>query len=206
MDIINKGDYVLTDQEVIDYMQEIAADKGQDLMSMTTNQFTAILQQTQRRFFEHSNMILDNNTGDILDYNIIYNLVDLYIFLCMSYNKVISTYGFSCLCGIEYMTLESYGGYNINSKQFNLYKRLKNTREDYIKNKLVDSNNVVGAIAVANNEYKWTSPDTGSSTTINIIGGSELPSMIEALNSKGLSVPTIPNNAITNDHAVNSYQ
>ena len=206
MDIINKGDYVLTDTEVIEYMQEVAADKGQDLMSMTTNQFTAILQQTQRKYFKHFDLLVDDRTGDILDFDIIYILLDLYIHLCMTYNKVISIYGFSCFSGVDDMTLERYAGYSLQSKEYGIYKRLTNIRENYIKNKLVDSSNVVGAIAVANNEYKWTSPDTGSGTTINIIGGAELPNMINALNNKGLSVPTIPNNAITNDHAVNSYQ
>ena len=206
MDIINKGDYVLTDQEVIDYMQEVAADKGQDLMSMTTNQFTAILQQTQRRFFKHFDLLVDDRTGDILDFDIIYILLDLYINLCMSYNKAISIMGFSFFTGVDHMTLERYAGYSLQSKEYAIYKRLTNIREDYIKNKLVDSSNVVGAIAVANNEFKWTSPDTGSGTTINIIGGAELPNMIEALNSKGLNMPTIPNNAIATDNAVNSYQ
>jgi hypothetical protein len=157
------------------------------------------------KFFEHSNIIQDVK-GNVLDYNILYNIALFYVDICHRYNKVISTLAFSKLSRVDFYVLESYKDYNISTIEFKIAKTLDNNRQDYIKDKLIDSNNVVGAIAVANNEYKWTSPDTGSGTTINIIGGSELPSMIEALNSKGLSMPTIPNNAIIENNAVNSYQ
>ena len=206
MDIINKGGYILTDNEILDYMTETAVtDNMPTLEDMTTHQFNYILTKAGRKFFEHSNIIQDVK-GNILDYDILYNIAMFYTSLCHRFNKVISIGGYSKLTMVDYFTLESFKDYNITSKEFRLVKLLDNNRQDYIKDKLIDSNNVVGAIAVANNEYKWTSPDTGSNTTINIIGGAELPSMIEALNNKGLSVPAIPNNAITNDHAVNSYQ
>lgn len=206
MDIINKGGYILTDNEILDYMCEVAsADNMPSIEDMTTHQFNYLLSRAGRKFFNHNNISIDNN-NNILDFDILYNIALFYIDLCHKYNKVISLGGFSKLSCIDIYVLQSYIDYNISSKEFKLVKMLDNNRQDYIKDKLIDSNNVVGAIAVANNEYKWTSPDTGSGTTINIIGGSELPSMIEALNNKGLSVPTIPNNAMIDNNAVNSYQ
>ena len=207
MDIINKGDYVLTDTEVIDYMQEVAAEQGEKLENITSNQFGYILTRVADKFFKHTHILQDMDAdGNNYNYDYIYNIAMFYRSICLKYNKVISVYGYSMLTGIDVDILERYKGLDITNKYYKIIKILTNERENYIKNKLVDSNNVVGAIAVANNEFKWTTPDSGSGTTINIIGGAELPSMIEALNNKGLSVPTIPNNAITNDHAVNSYQ
>lgn len=206
MDIINKGGYILTDNEILDYMIDTAAtDNMPTLEDMTTHQFNYILSKAGYKYFEHSNIIQDVK-GNVLDYNILYNIVLFYVDICHKYNKVISTLAFSKLSRVDFYVLESYKDYNISTIEFKIAKTLDNNRQDYIKDKLIDSNNVVGAIAVANNEYKWTNPDTGSGTTINIIGGSELPNMIEALNNKGLSVPTIPNNAIIENNAVNSYQ
>ena len=87
-------------------------------------------------------------------------------------------YNFCNMINIDYELLEGWKSADVTSCKFKIIKRLTDKREQYIKDKLTDSNNVVGSIAVANNEYKWTNGSNSGNTTINVLSGSSLPDLI----------------------------
>jgi len=196
MDIINRGDYILTDTEILDYIAEIIERLKLNPDTMSSGQFNIVLEAVNHKYFKY-NDILSHDVTSSIDDNIIYNILQLYIYLCRLFNKSISIKGFSSLSGIDYLIIESWKGENINSNKYKIAKIINDYREDYIKDKLLDSNNIVGAIAVANHEYKWTQPTTEGHTTINILSGSELPGVLQSLNNKGLAVP-LPDNVSNN--------
>jgi hypothetical protein len=82
------------------------------------------------------------------------------------------------MINVESELLEVWKSADVTSLKFKIIKKLTDKREQYIKDKLTDSNNVVGAIAVANNEYKWTNGSNSGNTTINVLSGSSLPDLI----------------------------
>ena len=82
------------------------------------------------------------------------------------------------MLNIDSHNLEVWQSEDLTSRKYEIVKRLTDKREQYIKDKLTDSNNVVGAIAVANNEFKWTNGSNSGNTTINVLSGSSLPDLI----------------------------
>ena len=175
--LIDKDDYKLSDNELTEYLLESADKHGfSDINSITTNQFNVLLCDIGSKFF--NNNILYNHNHYSLDENIIDLLCNYYIYICSLYNKCISMYNFCNMINIEMSVVEAWKGCDLTSKNYAVYKRLTDTREGYIKSKLIDSNNVVGSIAVANQEFKWTNGSNSGNTTINVLSGSSLPDLI----------------------------
>jgi hypothetical protein len=175
--LIDKDNYKLSDNELTEYLLESADKHGfSDINSITTNQFNVLLCDIGSKFF--NNNILYNHNHYSLDENIIDLLSNYYIYICSLYNKCISMYNFCNMINVESELLEVWKSADVTSLKFKVIKKLTDKREQYIKDKLTDSNNVVGAIAVANNEYKWTNGSNAGNTTINVLSGSSLPDLI----------------------------
>lgn len=149
----------------------------EDLRTVPQSVWNACLMFIQRHVFNdksklkqgnnvyNSNSIMDSNYN-MYDYDIIYDILEYYIYLCNTYNKEISIMGFSKLTKINTDTINEWGNCNnkLSSKSFVIYKKLTQEREESLSNKLADGKqNPVGVIAMLNRHYGWASPYTADS-------------------------------------------
>lgn len=125
-----------------------------------------------REYFRSKESIQANNNAPISNYYIYnYNLVndvcDYYIYLCMRYEKEISILGFSNLTGIPDSTIYDWG-YNpqrqLSRVGSEICKKLQKYNEESLENKLASGKaNPVGVIAILNRRHGWASPYTADS-------------------------------------------
>lgn len=167
-----------------------------DLRAVPQSVWNACLMYIQRHVFgdksvlKQSNNIYNSNgimdsTYNMYDYDIIYNILEYYIFLCNQYNKEISIMGFSKLTKIDTDTINSWGNNEnkLSSKSSVIYKKLSQEREESLSNKLADGKqNPVGVIAMLNRHYGWASPYTADANRQKqSLSASALPKLGEKL-------------------------
>lgn len=149
----------------------------EDLRTVPQSVWNAALMYVQRHAFSkrdllkqgsniyNTNSIMDS-TYNMYDYDIIYNILEYYVYLCNQYNKEVSIMGFSKLTKIDTDTINSWGNNEnkLSSKSSVIYKKLTQEREESLANKLADGKqNPVGVIAMLNRHYGWASPYTSDS-------------------------------------------
>lgn len=174
----------------------------EDLRTVPQSVWNACLMYIQRRVFSdksilkssnihNSNSIMDSNYN-MYDYDLLYNILEYYIYLCNIYNKEVSSMGYSKLIGISNEIISMWGNDSnkLSSRSFEIYKRLNQEREESLSNKLADGKqNPVGVIAMLNRHYGWASPYTSDSNkNRQSLTAAELPKLSQ--NSKQLSVDT----------------
>ena len=181
MDIINYSNYdnidlstisnngiTITLKEIEEIILETAQDFYiDDLRKCPTTTFKGVLRVTGQRLFRHSKVLInfkaENEDGSInllnnrLNFNI--NLLNnqfyyIYNYICEKYNKIKSLEGYLLLYAI------ADDDYNLILKSNPLFheieEKLLNTRNNSLKDKLIDSKNVVGTLAVFNDENNRT--------------------------------------------------
>lgn len=181
MDIINYSNYDSIDLSTISNngititlkeIEEIILETAQDfyiddLRKCPTTTFKGVLRVTGQRLFRHSKVLInfkaENEDGSInllnnrLNFNI--NLLNnqcyyIYNYICEKYNKIKSLEGYLLLYAI------ADDDYNLILKSNPLFheieEKLLNTRNNSLKDKLIDSKNVVGTLAVFNDENNRT--------------------------------------------------
>lgn len=181
MDIINYSNYDSIDLSTISNngititlkeIEEIILETAQDfyiddLRKCPTTTFKGVLRVTGQRLFRHSKILInykpENEDGSInllnnrLNFNI--NLLNnqcyyIYNYICEKYNKIKSLEGYLLLYAI------ADDDYNLILKSNPLFheieEKLLNTRNNSLKDKLIDSKNVVGTLAVFNDENNRT--------------------------------------------------
>lgn len=181
MDIINYSNYdsidlstisnngiTITLKEIEEIILETASDFYiDDLRKCPTTTFKGVLRVTGQRLFRHSKVLInfkaENEDGSInllnnrLNFNI--NLLNnqcyyIYNYICEKYNKIKSLEGYLLLYAI------ADDDYNLILKSNPLFheieEKLLNTRNNSLKDKLIDSKNVVGTLAVFNDENNRT--------------------------------------------------
>ena len=149
----------------------------EDMTKEPQSRWNACLTYIQRHVFNNkdllkqsnniynSNSIMDSNYN-MYNYELLYNILEYYIYLCNMYNKEISSMGYSKLIGISNEIISMWGNDNnkLSSKSFEIYKKLNQEREESLSNKLADGKqNPVGVIAILNRQYGWASPYTSDS-------------------------------------------
>lgn len=172
----------------------------EDLRTVPQSVWNACLMYIQRRVFSdksilkssnihNSNSIMDSNYN-MYNYDLVYNILEYYLYLCSLYNKEVSIIGFSKLTGIDDETINIWGNDNnkLSSKAFGIYKKIITSREESLSNKLADGKqNPVGVIAMLNRHYGWASPYTSDSNkNRQSLTAAELPKLHQ--NGKQLSV------------------
>lgn len=119
----------------------------------------------QSNNIHNSNSIMDSNYN-MYNYELLYDILEYYVYICNMYNKEISIMGFSKLTKIDTDTINSWGNNEnkLSSKSSVIYKKLSQEREESLSNKLADGKqNPVGVIAILNRQYGWASPYTADS-------------------------------------------
>ena len=160
------------------YLTMFCEDNGiEDMTKEPQSRWNACLTYIQRHVFNNkdllkqsnniynSNSIMDSNYN-MYNYDLLYNILEYYIYICNMYNKEISSMGYSKLIGISNEIISMWGNDNnkLSSKGFEIYKKLNQEREESLSNKLADGKqNPVGVIAILNRQYGWASPYTSDS-------------------------------------------
>jgi hypothetical protein len=149
----------------------------EDLRSVPQSVWNACLMFIQRHVFKdrsilkqgnniyNSDSIMDSNYN-MYNYDVLYSILEYYIYLCNVYNKEVSSMGYSKLVGISNEIISMWGNDNnkLSSRSFEIYKKLSQEREESLSNKLADGKqNPVGVIAMLNRHYGWASPYTADS-------------------------------------------
>lgn len=160
------------------YLTMFCEENGiEDMTKEPQSRWNACLTYIQRHVFSNrdllkqsnniynSNSIMDSNYN-MYNYDLLYNILEYYVYICNMYNKEISSMGYSKLTGISNEIISMWGNDNnkLSSKSFEIYKKLNQEREESLSNKLADGKqNPVGVIAILNRQYGWASPYTSDS-------------------------------------------
>lgn len=149
----------------------------EDMRTVPQSVWNACLMYIQRHVFYNrdilkqssnvynSNSIMDSNYN-MYNYDVLYSILEYYIYLCNMYNKEVSSMGYSKLVGISNEIISMWGNDSnkLSSRSFEIYKKLNQEREESLSNKLADGKqNPVGVIAILNRQYGWASPYTSDS-------------------------------------------
>lgn len=157
------------------YLHQFQEEQGiEDLRTVPQSVWNACLMYIQKRVFNNRDLLKQSsniyNPDSIMDsnynmynYDLLYNILEYYVYLCNMYNKEISSMGYSKLVGISNEIISMWGNDNnkLSSRGFEIYKKLNQEREESLSNRLVDGKqNPVGTIAVLNRQFGWASPYT----------------------------------------------
>lgn len=199
---------IIKNNMVENTIKSLADQQNIDLYECKLNPFKALLQETGAILFPGNQLkikVCTHKNYNIPCYNYIYDfrkldkLCNIYIYLSHKYNKIINVLYFGYLCNIYnnniYTILSTNNNYNcydnddnnnnncireFNNIKTSIYKRLKNEREENLKEKCIESVGAVGVIAVGNVENGWNlSPGQKSITTADndIISIGQLPTL-----------------------------
>lgn len=128
--------------------------------------------------YNNNNIPTNNNS---YNYELLNELCDYYILLSNRYNKLISTVAFSYFVNIPTTTIDLWKGTESSTLTFKIWKKLQSNREDCLKDKNFDSNNVVGAISIGNSEFGWNMPGVNrEQANKSALTAAELPKLGQA--------------------------
>lgn len=160
-----------------------------DLVKEGQTRWKAVMHFVGKRVFPDTKVLKDKNTvwlegnkiptnNNRYDYNILNILCDYYIQLSRQYNKLISTVAFSEFVNIPTTTIDLWKDDEPSATSFKIWKKLQGNREDSLKDKAVDSGNVMGVFQVGRREYQWDMPGVREeSTARHALTASELPKL-----------------------------
>ena len=137
-----------------------------DLSAETQNRFNACLKYIYERVFKpHGKYKADNRYNSALDYNnidLVYGILEYYIYLCDVYSKTVSINGFSNLIGIDCSVIHDWKNgerRSLNPLYANVHKILDSERERSLSDLLGSSKrNPIGLLAILNHEKGWNLP------------------------------------------------
>lgn len=141
----------------------------EDLVKEGQTRWKAVMHYVGKRVFPDTKVLKDKQTvwlegnkiptnNNRYDYDILNILCDYYIQLSRQYNKLISTVAFSEFINIPTNTVDVWRDTESSTPTFKIWKKLQGNREDSLKDKAVDSGNVMGVFQVGRREYQWDMP------------------------------------------------
>ncbi|MGN0378519.1 MAG: hypothetical protein ACI4EU_02905 [Butyrivibrio sp.] len=125
----------------------------------------------------NSNSIMDSNYNSY-NYDLVDEICDYYIYLCMLNNKEVSAIGFSVLTGIDRYTIATWRdeGTKLSTKSSDIGKKISDFREESLSDKLATANkNPVGILAILNRHYQWNMPGVRYEDNRPKLSASQLP-------------------------------
>ena len=166
----------------------------EDLKAESQSVWNAALMYVKRHVFSTPDILKSNsnivNNNSIMDsnynqynYDLVDNVCDYYIYLCMRYDKEVSAIGFSLLTGIDRYTIATWrdGQNKLSTKSLVIGKKIYDYREESLSNKLVTGKqNPVGVLGVLNRHYAWNLPGVSKERTRErALTAAELPKLGE---------------------------
>lgn len=170
-DMILKTDSVELYEDDVDQAIFEACEKFkvEDLVKEGQTRWKAVLHFVGKRLFPDRKVLrdkkvvwIDGNSiptnNNRYDYYIINILCDYYIQLSRSYNKLISSVAFAEFINVSVDTVDNWKDTDPSSLSWRIWKKLQGNREDSLKDKAIDSGNVMGVFQVGRREYQWDMP------------------------------------------------
>lgn len=170
-DMILKTDSVELYEDDVDQAISEACEKFkvEDLVKEGQTRWKAVLHFVGKRLFPDRKVLrdkkvvwIDGNSiptnNNRYDYYIINILCDYYIQLSRSYNKLISSVAFAEFINVSVDTVDNWKDTDPSSLSWRIWKKLQGNREDSLKDKAIDSGNVMGVFQVGRREYQWDMP------------------------------------------------
>lgn len=153
--------------EYIQNAKQEAAEEGETFSMYKANQsrWNAALIYIYNTVFKNTDKLFKHNNKPYLypayNLDIVNDICDLYISLCLQYGKEISITGFSLLTGISSETIYQWGDNNnkncqLSSKSVDIFKKIYHFREESLSDKLVSSGQALGVLGVLNHHYGWS--------------------------------------------------
>lgn len=145
----------------------------EDMSKESQSRWNAALMYIKRHAFPDSSILKSKDINNInnnnimpsnynaYDYDMVSDICDYYIYLCMLYDKEVSAVGFSLLTGIDRYTIATWRdeGTKLNKKSSDIGKKIYDFREESLSAKLATANkNPVGILAMLNRHYQWNMP------------------------------------------------
>lgn len=176
-DMILKTDSVELYEDDVDQAISEACEKFkvEDLVKEGQTRWKAVLHFVGKRLFPDRKVLrdkkvvwIDGNSiptnNNRYDYYIINILCDYYIQLSRSYNKLISSVAFAEFINVSVDTVDNWKDTDSSSLSWRIWKKLQGNREDSLKDKAIDSGNVMGVFQVGRREYQWDMPGVREET------------------------------------------
>ena len=176
-DMILKTDSVELYEDDVDQAISEACEKFkvEDLVKEGQTRWKAVLHFVGKRLFPDRKVLrdkkvvwIDGNSiptnNNRYDYYIINILCDYYIQLSRSYNKLISSVAFTEFINVSVDTVDNWKDTDPSSLSWRIWKKLQGNREDSLKDKAIDSGNVMGVFQVGRREYQWDMPGVREET------------------------------------------
>lgn len=143
--------------------------KIDDLVKEGQSRWKAVMNYVGKKIFPDNKVLKDKKTvwlegnsiptnNNRYDYNIINILCDYYIQLSRAYNKLVSAVAFSGFININVGVIDQWRDTELSTPTYRIWKKLQDDREDTLKDKAVDSGNVMGVFQVGRREYQWDMP------------------------------------------------
>ena len=163
----NSQEVEIFDNEIDMYLQEfcdIHKPPIDDLTNCPQNVWSGAMMYIYRRMFKGTDRLLNNNNiymskgaiySNMYDYNKCLDICEYYIYICGLYNKVPSIIDYCHLTGIDNDTITEWGKDKPSHPRARIYKKLRGFRENCLTNRLIDTKQAVGLIAIQNREYGW---------------------------------------------------
>ena len=188
------------------YLSEFCEEqKIKSMKEESQSVWNACLMYIKRRVFPNSKILKskklvaqDSFKGGFSNKNsynleLVDQICDVYVYLCMIYEKEVSKVGFQLLTGIEDVTLISWkNGKTRTSSPLSsqIVEKLEKFREESLSDKLADAKrNPVGILAILNRHYQWNLPGVSRERTQSAaLGASELPKLGK---NGGEKIPTL---------------
>lgn len=141
----------------------------EDLVKEGQTRWKAVMHYVGKRVFPDTKMLKDKQTvwlegnriptnNNRYDYDILDILCDYYIQLSRRYNKLISAVAFAEFININVGVIDQWREQESSTPSYQIWKKLQDDREDSLKDKAVDSGNVMGVFQVGRREYQWDMP------------------------------------------------
>jgi len=155
---------IVYDNDIDKYIHEFFVGESEnDIQLESMSRWNASLLYTFNHLFKHHKTHKEDHRKtelNINDIETISNIMDYYIYLCMTYNKEISVYGLCLLCGFDNsMFLTVYSNRFARCKDSKILEKLSNHRHESLKSLLLQGGKTqFGATVILNHDYDYNLP------------------------------------------------
>lgn len=173
MEQVGESQVEVFENDISLYLSMFCEEKNiEDMKKESQSVWNAALMYIHRHAFNdkgilkrHENIVVDgaimSSTFNAYNFDLVDIVCDLYIYLCMQYDKEVSIIGFSLLTGIDRDTIGAWGREEVklSPKSTAINQKLRDFREESLSAKLATANkNPVGILAILNRHYQWNLP------------------------------------------------
>lgn len=159
----NIKDMTIYDNDIELYLHEFMQKYNiDDLCEISQNQWNAALIYINKHVFnDRSILYIPGRLNNEYDFNTLDYLCNIYINMCLVYDKECSLLGYCRLININDDTLQDWK--QKNTKGSAIYKKIMQAREDSLSNMLTSrggKRNPVGVLGVLNHNFDWANSNT----------------------------------------------